>query len=133
MKRVRVVAGLFTRGDEVLVQQRPPGKSLGLLWEFPGGKVEPGESDEAALARECSEELGVSCTVGEWLWSTVYEYPHLAVELVLYRAQLPEGAKPHPHEAQQLAWVDRRRLAELPFCDADVPLLPLLAEGRFLR
>lgn len=130
-RRVRVVAALFSRGGTVLVQQRPPGKSRELLWEFPGGKVEAGEADEQALARECVEELGVAVEVGERLWSVVHEYVDLAVELVLYRAHMPESAAPQPHEAHQLAWVERARLPELPFCEADVPLLPRLAAGEF--
>ncbi|WP_373049126.1 (deoxy)nucleoside triphosphate pyrophosphohydrolase [Vulgatibacter sp.] len=130
-KRVRVVAALFTRGDTVLVQQRPPDKSRALLWEFPGGKVEAGEADEAALARECAEELGVSVSVGERLWSVVHEYADLAVELVLYRAAMAADAVPQPHEAHQLAWVERARLPGMEFCEADVPLLPRLAAGEF--
>lgn len=130
LRRVRVVAAYFRRGDRVLVQQRPPGKSRGLLWEFPGGKVEAGESDEAALARECAEELGVPVEVGERLWSTVHRYPDLHVELLLYRASMPTDATPQPHDAHQLAWVELRELPSLPFCEADVPLLPLLASGR---
>jgi len=130
-RTVRVVAALFSRGDTVLVQQRPPGKSRALLWEFPGGKVEPGEADEQALARECAEELGVAVQVGERLWSVTHEYADLAVELVLYRGSMAPDAAPQPHEAQTLAWVARTRLEELPFCEADVPLLPRLAAGEF--
>lgn len=129
MKRVRVVAALISRGETVLVQQRPPGKSRALLWEFPGGKVEQGEADEQALARECQEELGVSVQVGERLWSVTHEYADLSVELVLYRAAMADDARPQPHEAHQLAWVERPRLPELPFCEADIPLLPILARG----
>nr|WP_050727460.1 (deoxy)nucleoside triphosphate pyrophosphohydrolase [Vulgatibacter incomptus] len=126
---MRVVAALLSRGETILVQQRPPGKSRGLLWEFPGGKVEAGESDEAAVARECSEELGVQVEVGPKLWETAHVYADLAVELALYRARMSPDAVPQPYEAHQLAWVERSRLPELPFCEADLPLLPLLASG----
>lgn len=129
IKRVRVVAALFSRGETVLVQQRPPGKSRALLWEFPGGKVEAGEGDAEALARECREELGVDVQVGGKLWEIVHEYADLHVELVLLRASMADDAQPQPHEAHQLAWIERRALPELPFCEADVPLLPLLASG----
>lgn len=129
-RRVRVVAGLFARGSTVLVQQRPPGKARGLLWEFPGGKVEAGEADEAALARECREELGVDPAVGPTLWQAVHEYEDLIVELVLLRADLPPGLEPRAHEAHALAWAERSELSRLPFCEADVPLLPLLAAGK---
>lgn len=129
-RRVRVVAGLFARGSTVLVQQRPPDKARALLWEFPGGKVEAGEADEAALARECREELGLDVAVGRRLWQDVHEYEDLVVELVLLEASVPPGEEPHPHEAHALAWVERAELSRLPFCEADVPLLPLLAAGK---
>ncbi|HWV38422.1 MAG TPA: (deoxy)nucleoside triphosphate pyrophosphohydrolase [Vulgatibacter sp.] len=129
MRVIRVVAALVSRGDAVLVQQRPPGKSRALLWEFPGGKVEPGETDEAALVRECREELDVEASVGPKLWETAHAYQDLRVELVLYRCAIAPDAAPRPLEAAQLAWVDRTKLSDLPFCEADLPLLPLLASG----
>lgn len=129
MRLIRVVAALVSRGDTVLVQQRPPGKSRALLWEFPGGKVEPGETDEAALARECREELDVEASVGPKLWETAHGYQDLRVELALYRCEIPPDATPRPLEAAQLAWVERSKLSALPFCEADLPLLPLLASG----
>lgn len=129
-RRVRVVAGLFRRGDEVLVQQRPAGKARGGLWEFPGGKVEPGESDAAALVRECHEELGVPVRVeGPALTTLTHAYDDLEVELVLLPAVIEGTQAPQPHDAQALAWVARRALEALPFCEADVPLLPKLASG----
>ncbi len=127
-RRVRVVAGLFARDDRVFVQQRPPGKARGLLWEFPGGKVEPGESEAAALARECREELGVDVAVDRILWEHVHEYEDLVVELVLLGAAFPPGVEPSAHEAHAVAWVERSELSRLPFCEADLPLLPLLAD-----
>jgi 8-oxo-dGTP diphosphatase len=131
LPRVRVVAALIEREGAVLVQQRPPDKSRALLWEFPGGKVEAGERDEQALRRECIEELGVEVEVGEALWTALHAYPDLVVELVLYRATIAPSAKPHPHEAHALDWVERARLPKLPFCEADLPLLPRLAAGEF--
>lgn len=129
MRVIRVVAALVSRGETVLVQQRPPGKSRGLLWEFPGGKVEPGETDEAALARECREELAVDAAVGPKLWETAHAYQDLRVELALFRCSIAPEATPRPLEAAQLAWVERSKLSALPFCEADLPLLPLLASG----
>ena len=128
-RRVKVVAGLFARGSTVLAQQRPPGKSRGLLWEFPGGKVEPGESEAEALARECREELGIDPEVGSVRWRTVHEYEDLVVELVLLAATVPAGAEPEAREAHALAWVERGALSRLPFCEADVPLVALLEAG----
>lgn len=129
MRRIRVVAALFRRGETVLVQQRPPDKSRALLWEFPGGKVEPGETDQEALARECLEELGVEVEVGVKVWEARHEYEDLVVELLLFRATMAADATPLPFEAHQLAWVSRGELPALPFCEADIPLLPLLASG----
>jgi 8-oxo-dGTP diphosphatase len=126
---VRVVAALIEGGQgEYLVQQRPEGKSRALLWEFPGGKVEAGESDQAALVRECEEELGVALSVGDRLWSTVHTYPDLTVELVLYRARIDSGT-PHPHSAAALKYASPRAMQALPFCEADLPLLDALVQG----
>ncbi|HEY0838565.1 MAG TPA: (deoxy)nucleoside triphosphate pyrophosphohydrolase [Vulgatibacter sp.] len=129
MRRIRVVAALVSRGDTVLAQQRPPGKSRALLWEFPGGKVEAGETDEAALARECREELDVDVSVGAKVWETAHAYQDIRVEIALYRCTMAPDAAPKPLEAAQIAWVERGKLSSLPFCEADLPLLPLLASG----
>jgi len=135
MKReVRVVAALIQsleRPSAFLVQQRLPGDDpRALLWEFPGGKVEPGETCEKALARECQEELAVSLDVGPRLWSTVHEYADLVVELVLHRARIREGGVPRPLGARALLWCTPAEMRALPFCEADLPLLDELAAGR---
>lgn len=123
-----MVAALIAQKEDpsrFLVQQRPSGGSRALLWEFPGGKVEPGESDEAALARECREELGVELSVKERLWSTVHAYEDLTVELVLYRTSLVSGTPACLH-ANELRYVDPPAMRELPFCEADLPLIEFL-------
>jgi 8-oxo-dGTP diphosphatase len=127
---IRVVAGLFVRGDCVLVQRRPPGKARGLLWEFPGGKVESGETDAQALVRECEEELGVAPAVGELTWHTTHAYADLVVDLWIYRATLPAGVEAVALEAHALAWVPRAELSGLSFCPADEELVAGLVEGR---
>ena len=126
---VRVVAGLFCRGDRVLVQRRPRGKARELLWELPCGKVEPGESDEDALARECEEELNVSIEVGDEVWSTVHAYDDLTIELVVYRATMGVDLEPRPLDEQELRWVPRAELGDLRFCPADEPLVSELMTG----
>jgi 8-oxo-dGTP diphosphatase len=131
VKRVRVVAALIAADRDpsrFLVQQRLPDKSRANLWEFPGGKVEPGETDEAALAREAQEELDVSLQVGERLWDTVHTYADLTVELVLYRARLTRG-EPKALGAQALRFASPTEMKALPFCEADVPLLDVLERG----
>jgi 8-oxo-dGTP diphosphatase len=123
-----VVAALIRRDGRYLVQQRLPGKSRPNLWEFPGGKVEPGESDEHALVRECKEELGVELRVDGRLWETVHEYPDFCVQLLLYAAHVVVG-DPQPLGAQALRFCTPEEMAQLPFCEADVPLLAALRAG----
>ncbi len=125
VRRVRVVAALISdaqRPGQFLVQQRLPTGSRPLLWEFPGGKVEAGESDEAALARECHEELDVALEVGERLLSTSHAYPDLTVELVLYRGVIREG-EPKALNAHALKWATKAEMQRMPFCEADIPFL----------
>ncbi len=127
-----MVAALIPRPGEpgrFLVQQRLPGGSRALLWEFPGGKVEPGESDAAALVRECREELDVELRVGRPLWEGRHTYPDLTVELVLLAATLVSG-EPKPLGANALAFLTPAEMQALPFCEADIPLLDDLVAGR---
>ena len=121
-----------TDATRFLVQQRLPGKSRPNLWEFPGGKVEQGETDAAALIRECQEELEVELTVGRRLWGTVHEYPDLTVALELYAAAIRSG-NPRPLGAQALRFCTPAQMQALPFCEADLPLLELLGSPGFLR
>ena len=127
-RRVLVVAALIERGGEVLVARRKEEGERAGLWEFPGGKVEPGEGERAALARELREELGVRVQVGELYARLEHIYPDLQVELALYRATLHDREEPRPLTADELRWVPRRALPGLPFCEADVPLLTQVAE-----
>ena len=130
--RVRVVAALIphpAQAGQFLIQQRLPGHRRGLLWEFPGGKVEPGESDAAALIRECREELAVEIEVGRAVWTTVHRYEDLEVELVLHAARILRGA-PKALGAHALRFATPEQMQALPFCEADVPLLWALAKGQ---
>ena len=131
-RTVRVVAALIPSASEpsrFLVQQRLPGGSRALLWEFPGGKVEAGEDDASALVRECREELDVAIEVGPKLWEGRHTYPDLAVELVLYAARIHSGT-PRCLGAHALRFLSPTQMQALPFCEADVPLLQELAAGR---
>ncbi len=135
MKQVRVVAALIADPSDAsrfLVQQRFADKSRANLWEFPGGKVEPGESDSAALIRECEEELAVALEVGPRLWGTVHEYEDLTIALELYAATIRAGT-PKPIGAQALRFCTPIEMKALPFCEADLPLLELLARPEFLH
>ena len=125
---MRVVAALIAhpKGDRFLIQQRLPGARRGLLWEFPGGKVEPGESDAEALVRECREELGIELSVGKRRWNGRHRYDDIDVELVLYEAEILRGT-PAPLGAHALRFASLEEMRALPFCDADLPLLDALA------
>jgi 8-oxo-dGTP diphosphatase len=133
--QVRVVAALIRDSQypwRYLVQQRLPGGSRGSLWEFPGGKVEPRESDQAALIRECREELGVELAVGSDQWRGIHHYRDLSVELVLYAATIRAGV-PRPLRAQQLRYLSAMEMTELPFCEADLPLIEALRTKELAR
>lgn len=86
-----VVAALVWDHNKFMICQRPAHKARGLLWEFVGGKVEPGESKEQALIRECQEELAVTLTVGSAFMDVTHEYPDLTVHLTLFNAEIAEG------------------------------------------
>ena len=88
---IEVVAALIWDQDKFMICQRPAHKARGLLWEFVGGKVEPGETKEQALIRECQEELAVTLDVGEVFMDVVHKYPDLTVHLTLFHAAIREG------------------------------------------
>ena len=122
-----VVAALIWRGERFLACQRPAHKARGLLWEFVGGKVEPGENREQALIRECREELDVTVVPGEIFMEVVHEYPDLTVHLTLFHAQLPEG-EPKALEHHDLRWITVQEIDQLVFCPADEEILERLKQ-----
>nr|WP_152047999.1 (deoxy)nucleoside triphosphate pyrophosphohydrolase [Aureimonas psammosilenae] len=129
-KLVLVVAcALIDADNRVLVAERPAGKSLAGLWEFPGGKVEPGEVPEASLIRELNEELGivtqVACLAPLTFASHEYETFHLLMPLYVCRRF--EGI-PQAREGQRLRWVRAGALRDLPMPPADAPLIPFLTD-----
>jgi 8-oxo-dGTP diphosphatase len=126
MFMVDVVAALIRRDDQVLICQRPAHKKRGLKWEFPGGKVEPGETPQAALRRECREELGVDILVGEKRFELIHRYPDLTVRLMVFDTRLLSG-EPACREHAQILWERVDRLSAYPFCEADGPILEALA------
>ena len=117
-----VVAALIWRGDRFLICQRPAHKARGLLWEFVGGKVEPGETPQAALIRECREELDVALTVGEVCCRVVHQYPDLTVALTLFSARIADG-EPKKLEHQDLKWITVEEIGDYAFCPADTDIL----------
>jgi len=120
---------LIDADGRVLLAQRPEGKPMAGLWEFPGGKVEPGESPEAALIRELHEELGIetwnSCLAPLTFASHAYETFHLLMPLFACRKW--QGV-PHPKEGQTLAWARPNQLRDYPMPAADIPLIPIIRD-----
>ncbi|HIP23523.1 MAG TPA: 8-oxo-dGTP diphosphatase MutT [Rhodobacteraceae bacterium] len=128
MKTLLVSAVALVDADgRVLLAQRPEGKSMAGLWEFPGGKVEAGETPEAALVRELQEELGIdtwqSCLAPLTFASHAYSDFHLLMPLFICRKW--QGI-PHPREGQVLKWVRPTALRDYPMPPADIPLIPIL-------
>lgn len=117
-----VVAALIWDGDRFMICQRPPHKARGLLWEFVGGKVEPGETREQALIRECREELAVELSVGEVFMDVTHTYPDLTVHLTLYHATIAQG-QVQMLEHYDIRWITPGEIESYPFCPADVEIL----------
>lgn len=117
-----VVAALIWDGDKFMICQRPAHKARGLLWEFVGGKVEPGETPQQALIRECQEELNVTVSVGEVFMEVVHTYPDLTVHLTLFHATIAEGS-PELLEHNDLQWITPDQIPEFDFCPADEEIL----------
>ena len=117
-----VVAALIWDNDKFMICQRPAHKARGLLWEFVGGKVEAGETKEAALIRECQEELAVTLTVGDVFMEVVHEYPDITVRLTLFNAVIAEGI-PQKLEHNDIRWITPAEIPQYDFCPADVEIL----------
>lgn len=126
-KVTEVVAALIWNGDKFLICQRPAHKARGLLWEFVGGKVEPGETREQALIRECREELAVALSVDEVFMEVDHEYPDLNVHLTLFSAAISEGT-PKMLEHNDIRWITVREIPQYEFCPADETILKKLRE-----
>ena len=125
-----VVAALIWDKDKFMICQRPEHKARGLLWEFVGGKVEPGETKEEALVRECREELGITLSVGEVFMDVVHEYPDLTVHLTLFNATIFEGV-PQKLEHNDIRFITPDEISQYNFCPADKEILAkIIAESK---
>lgn len=123
-----VVAALVWDGDRFMICQRPAHKARGLLWEFVGGKIEPGETKEEALIRECHEELDVTVEVGSVFMEVIHEYPDIKIKLTLFNAKIAEG-EPKMLEHNDIRWITTDEIPQYAFCPADTDILSrLIAE-----
>lgn len=122
-----VVAALIWDGNQFMICQRPAHKARGLLWEFVGGKVEPGETKKQALIRECREELAITLSVGEPFMDVVHEYPDLTVHLTLFNAAIAWGV-PQKLEHTDIRWITPQEIPNYDFCPADETILRKITE-----
>jgi 8-oxo-dGTP diphosphatase len=122
-----VVAALIWDNDKFMICQRPAHKARGLLWEFVGGKVEPGETKEQALIRECREELAITLSVGDVFMDVIHEYPDLTVHLTLFNATISAG-EPQKLEHNDIKWITPSEISNHDFCPADVEILKKIIE-----
>ena len=127
MKITEVVAALIWQDDKFMICRRPAHKARGLLWEFVGGKVEPGEIKEQALIRECREEIAVTLDVGEVFMDVTHTYPDLTVHLTLFHATIAKG-EPQLLEHADMQWIAPREIDQYDFCPADVEILAKINE-----
>ena len=119
---VEVVAALIWDNNRFMICQRPAHKARGLLWEFVGGKVEPGETKEQALIRECQEELAVTLSVNDIFMDVIHEYPDITVHLTLFNAAIAEGI-PQKLEHNDIQWISPAQIPDYDFCPADTEIL----------
>ena len=117
-----VVAALVWDNNKFMIYQRPAHKARGLLWEFVGGKVEPGETKEQALIRECREELAVTISVGNVFMDVTYEYPDLTVHLTLFNAIITDG-EAQKLEHNDIKWITPSEIPNYEFCPADEEIM----------
>lgn len=127
-KVIEVCAALIFDGDRVLVTSRPSGSEYAGYWEFPGGKIEPGESRAACLKRELLEELALEVAVFDQVYFTEYEYPQRTVRLFFIRCMpLKNASAPQPRENQDYRWVPKTQLKEVNLLPADEEIAGFLS------
>ena len=122
MKMLEVTAAIIRHNGKVLICQRPANKNCGLLWEFPGGKIEAGETGEECIVRECQEELGVTLHVEREFTDIIHEYPDRTVHLHFYLCEIVSGT-PDNKEHNAIAWITPEEVAQYDFCPADKKMI----------
>lgn len=121
-----VGTGIIVRDGKILIAQRPEGKSLAGFWEFPGGKLEDGETIEQCLIRELAEELSVEATVGEFIMNTSHDYDHGSFSLEVFFVHITDNTEPHNNVHQQLKWVTPQEMELYTFPVADIAIIEKL-------
>lgn len=122
-----VAAALIRDKDKFMICRRPAHKPNALLWEFVGGKLEPGETKQEALIRECREELDITVNVGEEFFDIVHQYPDITVHLTIFYATIAEGT-PKLLEHCDLKWITPKEIPDYTFCPADDEILRQIEE-----
>lgn len=127
-----VVAALIWHKNKFMICQRPAYKARALLWEFVGGKVEPGETKEQALVRECHEELAITVSPADVFTDVVHEYPDIAIHLTLFNCTIAEGV-PQKLEHNDIKWIAPDEIPQYEFCPADKQILELIIAMDYRR
>lgn len=119
---IEVTAAVIQQNGKILICQRPANKNCGLLWEFPGGKIEAGETGAQCIVRECQEELGITLKVKSELTDVVYKYPNRTVHLHFFVCDIIEGV-PDKKEHNEIVWIEPAEIPNYEFCPADAKML----------
>ena len=127
---IAVVAGLVVRDGKLLIARRPSGKHMAGKWEFPGGKIEKGETPEKALERELMEELDIETETGRVYHVISHSYPEKDVLLIFYRSRLVSG-EPRAVEEAEVRWIEEGQLRDFDWAEADGPLIDLIEKDGF--
>ena len=126
---IEVTAAIIRDNGKILICQRPANKACGLLWEFPGGKIEAGETGEQCIVRECQEELGITLHVERELTDITYAYPDRIVHLYFYLCDIVEGV-PKKKEHEEIKWIEPHEVELYRFCPADTEMLRKMSLGK---
>ena len=129
LSEITVAAAVIERGGLILIGQRKRGGRHALKWEFPGGKVEPGETPEAALERELREELGIEAVIGEEMAGYEVRYPGGPLTHLRFYRVTEFAGEPRNLDFEQIVWESRQRLADYDFLDGDIAFVQLLASA----
>ncbi|MBQ3695512.1 MAG: (deoxy)nucleoside triphosphate pyrophosphohydrolase [Alphaproteobacteria bacterium] len=125
---VTVTAGVIEYQGKILIAQRRKDKSLGGLWEFPGGKIEAGETCPQTLKREIKEEFDIDIVVGDYIWEHTYEYPTFTLKMYVYGASWDGSGEIHICDHEQYRFVSLEEMKDFEFAGADIPVIEFLKQ-----